>query len=752
MTERSDRPRLAPEPTATLIDFARGFGAATRAVALYPAAHPAIASTLERIAHLTSAELMPRPLCLTVLPDDVLVDGLAPAKSDRSISELAAVLHQHLVGEMTVHPNGDTEAWRSFVLLVGRSSASVRAEGGIARLWTTMGGRHVELKEIDYSQVLRERAGGDAATWEHIVSACLQGQSAGLDEDVLRALVGLADDRERFAAIVNDLDQGALASHSGIPARTAALVRLLEAVSRAVATIAPERSEMTFGAMAAVVGKVPPEVMLELLSLRSAAGGGDPGKHGQLITQVVQRMSDETVSDFVATNVIRDGTATARLAQAFQALVADPGHRPRVLAGVRDRVSSSPLGQAAGFEDLWNSVSEMLTSYSDTPFVSDAYARELSVAQSQAVEVESVADDPPERIRQWMSTIATTAVRDLDLRLLLDLLRVEADPERWGELTRVVVSEIEELALVADFERAHELATILVAETRPDGTPPRSASATSALDALVKGPMLGHIVSHVATVDDVQFGRARGLCLSIGEPMVSPLAEALSVEDRPRARERLTALLIAFGATGRQTVERLKTSTNPAVRRTAVYLLREFGGSSALPDLTALLDDHEPQVQREAVRAILNIGTDAAFRVLQEALAGGTAQSREAILRSIGGVRDERATPLFVYILRHVDHRGALNGIYLRAIDSLGSLRDPDGVAGLKEALYRGEWWAPRRSAALRAAAAGALARIGTAEAITVLREASISGHPGLRTIAKQQLAHVEAGGQGDGR
>jgi HEAT repeat protein len=257
--------------------------------------------------------------------------------------------------------------------------------------------------------------------------------------------------------------------------------------------------------------------------------------------------------------------------------------------------------------------------------------------------------------------------------------------------------------------------------------------------------MPGHIVSHVATLDDVQFGRLRALCLSMGEPIVSPLAQALSVEGRPRSRERLTALLIAFGTIGRQTIERLKTSSNPAVRRTAVYLLREFGGSNALPDLTTLLDDREPQVQREAVRAIVNIGTDAAFRVLEQALAGGTAESREAILHSIGSVRDERATPLFVYILRHVDHRGPLNGVYLRAIDSLGSLRDPDGVAGLKEALYRGEWWAPRRSAALRAAAAGALARIGTAEAINVLREASVSGHRGLRTVARQQLAQLDA-------
>ena len=79
--------------------------------------------------------------------------------------------------------------------------------------------------------------------------------------------------------------------------------------------------------------------------------------------------------------------------------------------------------------------------------------------------------------------------------------------------------------------------------------------------------------------------------------------------------------------------------------------MRQFGGSESLPDLTELLDDTEPQVQREAVRAILNVGTDAAYRILEQALTGGTTRSRDAIMQSIGLVRDERATPLFVYIL-----------------------------------------------------------------------------------------------------
>jgi HEAT repeat protein len=187
-------------------------------------------------------------------------------------------------------------------------------------------------------------------------------------------------------------------------------------------------------------------------------------------------------------------------------------------------------------------------------------------------------------------------------------------------------------------------------------------------------------------------------------------------------------------------VERLKSSPNPAVRRAAIYLLREFGGTDALPDLTELLDDNEPQVQREAVRAIMNIGNDRAFRVLEQALETGSAASREAIMRSLGAVRDERAAPLFAYIIEHVNHRGPLGVIYVRAIESLGSLKDPEGIPALKNALYRGEWWSPRRTAALRRAAAAALARIGTPDALSVLEDAGKQGSRGVRSAARSAL------------
>jgi hypothetical protein len=755
MADTTDAPTpLAPEQAAQLTDFARACKAAARAVMLYPLGHPAIAATLGRIVHVTSPAKMRAPLRVTVLPEALLLDGRAPARPDQAIGELAVLLHDHLVGEIIVHPGGDAESWRNFLLLAGRTPESVRSEGGIARLWTEMAGRHVELREIDYAEVLRERSEGEAAVWEMVLSSCLQGDSFSLDEEGLRVLLELVGDADRLGELVAALETRATAAGAGVPTKTAALLRMLRGIVEAVSKNEPDRLDPVLRNMASAVGQLSPDMMMGLLSHGSGVGGdADDEDTPRLISAVVSRMSEGTIARFVTRNIISNqGTATDRLAEAFQTLVRDVDQRERMLTLAHDDLAASPLGKTDEFQGVWNNVAEkLLTSYSDERYVSDAYGQELSQARTHAVQVEQVNDDPPARLTAWMSTVATTALRTLDLTLLLDLLRIESDPERWKGLMTPVVRLLEDLLLVGDFEAAEVLVAVLVREAGTEGEAARRQTAINAIDTLVAGSMLHHMVTHLATIDDAQFARVKAMCLSLGEVVVRPIAEALSSEENSRTRERLTAIIIALGAVARRTVERLKGSPNAAVRRTAVVLLRQFGGSEALPDLTELLDDNEPQVQREAVRAILNIGTDRAYRTLEQALASGTDRSREAIMQSISSLRDERAVPLFTYILRHVDHRGALGTIYLRAVESLGVLKDPESVEPLKEALYRGEWWAPRRTAALRAAAATALARVGTPQARAALDAAAVNGPRGVR-LAVRALAVRTRGERGSGR
>jgi hypothetical protein len=192
--------------------------------------------------------------------------------------------------------------------------------------------------------------------------------------------------------------------------------------------------------------------------------------------------------------------------------------------------------------------------------------------RDRALEVEEASDDPPERIAAWLGTVSTTSLGALDVTLLLDLLRIDHDAVRWGTLMTPVVRLLDDLLLVGDFEAALQIVTILAAEAANEASD-RQPHAADAIDILIDSATVRHITAHLATVGDTQFEIAKAMCLTLGEVAVRPLVEALSTEERPAAQTRLAAILVAFGSTGRRTIDRLKSSPHLLIRRTALQLL-----------------------------------------------------------------------------------------------------------------------------------------------------------------------------------
>jgi hypothetical protein len=343
--------------------------------------------------------------------------------------------------------------------------------------------------------------------------------------------------------------------------------------------------------------------------------------------------------------------------------------------------------------------------------------------------------DPPERVRTWLATVEPTAIRLLDLQLVTDLLRMETDADQWGELMAPVASLLEDLLMVGDFESARRLVDVLLGETlRPAGY------SRAAIEGLVAAPVIQHLPAQIGACDDSQFEAIVAMCTAIGERVSKPLAEALAGEEQPRVRDRLAALLRAYGPAGRRAVEKLKTSEHLGVRRAAVDLLRRLGGAQVVADLSTALHDQAPHVQQDAARALLDVGTDAAYSALEQALLGGDARSREQLIQALCAIRDGRVVRVLAYVLTELDRKGAPDAEFVRTIDSLGALRDPAAVAPLGEVLRQGRWWAPKQTAVRRAAAAAALARIGTDDAVRLLQQVAASGPRGARVAAREYL------------
>jgi hypothetical protein len=718
-----------------LADFARACKAALRAVSLYPGGHPAIGATLGKLTEISGMLTAGGPFTLEVRPHTIHVAEAAPAKPDVAIVELSDLLRRQLVGTLTLNAGANAESWRTLLMLLSRPPEEVRADGGIASLWATAGGPSLEIVEIDYAEVLREKQ-GDAEAADRLVAAALNNAQLELDESGMRTLLEMVGDPVRLAALMQALEKRTENTPGAV--RVGAFVNLLRGLAEYVGKTNPAQLDQTLRQVGQVAGRLSAEAMLELL-LRRAQPEAMAG-NVDVVSAMVHRMSDGAVAQFVSNSVIAERGPTDRLAQAFHALVPDADRQRQLLALAEPDVAASDLGHEAAFQDLWQKVEAMLTSYSDEKFVSDAYARELSGARARAMDVEATSDDPPDRIAGWLGTVTDAELRTLDALLLIDLLRIEEDAARWRDVAETVVVHAEDLVRVGYFDRALQLVDTVAAEAaRTEG---RHAAARGPLERVARGAMIRQAARHLRTADDATHERFTRLAHSIGPTVIPPLAEALSAEQDARSRRRLRDILVGFGAAGRESVQQLMNAANWEVRRTAAFLLREFGGVEGLRELQPLLTDTEPLVQREAIQALMLNGSDAASQILLQALTTTSGRPRETLITELAGIRDERAGPLFCYLVRHLD-RKAFATVYVGAIDALGSFGGPDAVGALKEALQHGDWFAPLRTRRARAAAARALRKIGTEPAVTALRDASARGPRGVRSAARAELKRI---------
>jgi HEAT repeat protein len=725
------------DQSTALAEFARACKSAARSVSMYPVTHPSIAAALSRVTSAGKRLTAAGDVTLAVHPAMIVVEGRTPARADSAISELAALLHDRLVGELRVTRDAEPEDWHSLLLILSRTPDELIHDGGVSKAWAASGRAHLDIREIDYAEVLRERAGGDEAAWDRIIAFCLQGESFVMDEPALAALVAAVSDPDRFGELLARLQASPAATGAGMGATAAAMLQLMKTALEA-ATAQGLESDRALDTMATSMARLTPEMMLAVLAERQS-GGPD----ASIASSVIDGMTDDTIASFVANSVEADRGATERLAHAFEALVPASERKEQLIELAEEKARQTELGKDTNFDNLWQSAADMLTSYSDKKYVSDEYARELSGARTRAVEVERVSDDPPERVQQWVDTISEPALRENDLDLLLDLLTIEDDPVRWNPVATIVAAEVERRTLLGDFESAARLATALLREQQAGGRGLLAPVATALAEKLSAGPLLRHVVLQLRTVDDRGVAGATALCHTLGASAVRPLAEALAIEENGRAIRALREILLAFGAVGRSSVEQLKNSTNPAVRRTAIDLLRVFGGDEALPELASLLSDPDQQVQRDAVRAIVQIGTDAAYAVLQRTLASG-GSSRDAIVQQLISLRDQKAVPLLCDVLRTTAPTGSVTADQLQIIEALGGLHDhPESTTTLRFVLHRSIWWAPSRTTRLREAAASALMRIGSPDTLAVLEEASRTGSRRVRKIARARTGVV---------
>lgn len=217
------------------------------------------------------------------------------------------------------------------------------------------------------------------------------------------------------------------------------------------------------------------------------------------------------------------------------------------------------------------------------------------------------------------------------------------------------------------------------AESAPDGSPSETSSEIDRFfETGGEGAALA-ILPYLKHRDLVVRSHAMRRLAELGEPAVDPLIAALADDG---VRWLASGALINIGSDAiRKTVLALK-NRNAAVRRNALFILRQLEARAAAPSIQEALSDPDPGVQVQAIQTIAQFGGEGAHRLVRAKADSAVPQIRDAAIEALPKFGSESISTLSSLL----DY-GKPDDVRVAAIRALGAMGTRESLIYLNRSL-----------------------------------------------------------------
>lgn len=723
---------VSPEVAQRAAAVARALVGAARNAALYSPNHPATRAAVERLSAAIAAATSGDFLTLGIAPDTLLVDGepIAAPGEPGIVHEAASYLHARDLLRIAFIGRVDPDALDALLRLLAEDVDAVRERGGIAAAWFALGKSGVEIEAIDYKSMLADTektVERKDDLWRTLVRLATVRQ-ATLDEAAEQRLLAIASDPDAMEEFASDIT-AMRTTPDGAPLVTSQAAAVLAAwrhLNGLVAVLAPERRADVMRNIATATSTLPSHVVVEML--RQNIVDQKTGDHAALAFDEIQ------VAQLLATALALGGGTSPRLAEVFDTIAPSEEDKRRILTMTRTLLSDTDFGKRPEFDSLWISLEELLLAYNDAPFVSAGYRASLDAAAERATRMASEA--PPEW-HEWMDSLGEESVRTLSAQLLVDLLKLETNPEAMQALTSDLGALVEDLLMAGDFTNAARVVTAL----RDRG----GEACRKALDDLGASAALADAGVLVADLDEQAVERLTEIAAAIGPASVDGLRQTVT-STSARARDIVANIIVRLGAPAVPRLAPLVSSDQSLARLMAARILGRIGSPDGVPLLQPLLRGRDPDVAQAAVRALSSINDPSAARAVQTVLRGAQGAVRDAIVAALVAERDPRVVPVLMGVLDSSDPAGPDFEVVMDTFKAIGILDDQKAVPAIDRTIRKRGWRGRRKLRQIKSAGVQILMRMSAPDARTTVEAAAATGDRALKRAAREALAEGARG------
>jgi HEAT repeat protein len=727
--------QLSPELSRGLLQLARALLVAARNWTLYPPEHPAVEASVERLCEAIRQSSLGSAFGIGITPETLLIDGIAPAQTDLAIAEAAAMLHDRDLVHITFLGDVSYDGVARLLRLLAVDAEERRSRGGPAKIWATEGHPSLVVEQLDYEKIFARREGDVAEPakrddlWRSIVRAIAGGQQAVFDEREQQRLLTIAGS----AGDIADLATAVMAPRcavDGSPMVTSQAATVLAAfrhLTSIVSVMSPDRLAEVMSNLATAAAQLDPHVVMQLMQTPDEADGV------AVVGGMTAAFDDVKVAQLLATALALEGRASDRLATIFNTIAPDEDRKRRVLTMTRTLLSETDFGKSGQFQVLWASAEELLIAYNDKPFVSESYSAALDGVGGRADRL-ATGDLPPE-LPAWMLSLGQENVRTLSVMLLVDLLTIERDADRAGEIAHDMAALAEDLLMSGAYDDARAVTRALA--DRAASTAIGHDACRQALDRLGESTAMRETALLLGDIDVQTLETLSGMVTTIGPSSIEALKSVLDSEQETLAFQRAAELTVRFGRAAVSRLTSLIDDERWFVQRHGAQLLGRIAVPDGVPLLQGLLRKGHPRVTRAAVSALSSIPDPSAARAIHTILRAATGALRAAVIEALVADRDARVVPILARIVAESQVLGRDHEVVLETLTALGTVGSDDAIPSLVAAIEVRSFWRRKKARAIKERGVTALGRIGSARAQAALAGAAKTGDRSLRKIVR---------------
>lgn len=580
-------------------------------VATYPAAHPAIATSLTKFRTYLGELLEFRDeLTIGVARDTLLVGTGILERKNAVYRDLAEKLFAADIAALTIHRDLENDELAAFLRALAQKPEELRAAGGICRELAQAGVYHLRIQPLDYTpfvatDVVSLGAPGGSAEgeeeqadliWFSFIDGLLENR---FDGDGSAPAGELHLTPERLAQLLNLREKRGSEDHGQDYNTT--IASYLQQLDREEVDSRARRD--SFGKLAAFIQRLDPEVRRQFLSstFRSLA------ERGELANEVLSSVSGDLLLDWLDEVEDPQLSVPPLIVNLLGRLASEAGNDQAERRVATDRTFSE--------QELKQRIRSLFSEDRSAEFLSDDYQ---SLLQS-ALAADTATDLDSGMVEELLETLEGHALETRLCSIILEL--VDADPlcDDAEVLRTNLVDLVGYFLETGDFEAllvTHERLSRHFDESEPFSVP----LARETLAAFEEPEFLDEVLAAVHIWGKEKQEPIRLLMRQVGAPFIAPLLEELAAENSMSLRQFYLRVLGELGPGVREAAVARLQDKRWFVVRNLVILLRSLDDPAVLKPIGHLFTHPHPQVQLEAMKTYLHFGDPRATRYLLKEL------------------------------------------------------------------------------------------------------------------------------------